>query len=142
VRDVDLSQGFQIENPQVFVPWGISEVELVDLVPLAPHHVTTGYYVIDCTSLSGLSHALGFHFRPREDGKLRTLEFFRRSYLDMHRSFDEFQRHLEETFGPPASESDPYEGMPHYTWKVGKATIRHYVFDRFGPEEHVDITHP
>ena len=61
---MDLSQGFQIEGPAVFVPWDVSESELLDLLPVEPHHVTTGYYVIDCTSLPGLQHALGFHFHP------------------------------------------------------------------------------
>ena len=59
-----------------------------------PYHVTAGYYVIDCTSLSGLRHALGFHFRPSEDEKLRELEFFRRRYSDLAESYNEFQRHL------------------------------------------------
>ena len=57
---MDLDRGFQIEDPPVFVPWGVSEAELLDLLPIEPHHVTSGYYMIDCTSLSGLHHALGF----------------------------------------------------------------------------------
>lgn len=141
---MDLSKGFQIEDPSVFVPWGIGEDELLSLLPVEPHRVTSGYYVIDCTSLSGSQHALGFHFRP-DPTKLSELEFFRHShpaYPDWRPSFQDFQRHLEMTFGPPTSELPGSEGVPHYRWKVGKATIEHYVFDRFGPEEHVRITRP
>ena len=142
VLHVDLSEGFQIEDPAVFVPWGIGEDELLDLLPTKPHHLTSGYYVIDCTSLSGSKHALGFHFRS-DPSKLKELEFFRRSnptYPDLRPSFEDFQRHLELTFGPPTSESSGSEGLPHFRWKVNEATIDHYVFDRFGPEEHVRIT--
>lgn len=137
---VDLSEGFQIEEPDTFVLWGMTEMELLTTLPITPKHVTTGYYVIDCTSLSGLHHALGFHFRPRENGALRELEFFRRSYPDLRESYAEFQRHLETAFGIPVSESPGDQGLPNCTWQSGGATIRHYVLDRFGPEEHVNIS--
>jgi hypothetical protein len=139
---MDLSKGFQIEDPAVFVPWGIGERELLNILPVEPHHVTAGYYVIDCTSLSGSEHALGFHFRS-DPSKLSELEFFRRlnpTYPDLRPSFDDFQRHLEVTFGTPSSESSGSEGLPSYRWKISEATIVHYVLDRFGPEEHVRIT--
>jgi hypothetical protein len=139
---MDLSRGFEIEDPAVVVPWGVSETELLDILPVVPQHVTSGYYVIDCVSLGGLRHALGFHFRPRRDGKLVELEFFRRSYPgypDLRESFLDFQARLESTFGRPTTASPGDEGVPNYTWRVGHATIRHYVFDRFGPEEHVRI---
>ena len=107
------------------------------ILPVEPHHVTAGYYVIDCTSLCGLHHALGFHFRPDENGRLRELEFFRRAYPDMHESYAEFQRHLEVAFGTPANQKPGDEGLPNCTWHSGGATIRHYILYRFGPEEHV-----
>lgn len=136
---MNLKDGFQIEEPAVFIPWGISEDQLVDLLPVAPRHVASGYHVIDCKSLSGLHHALGFHFRPPADGKLRELEFFRRAYPDMQESFLDFQAHLEATFGTPTSQSPGDLGLPHYYWTIDGTWIRHYVFERFGPEEHVRI---
>jgi hypothetical protein len=137
---VDLSEGFQIEDPEILVRWGITESELLALLPTEPRHVTVGYYVSDCISLSGLGHRLGFHFRPQEDGQLRELEFFRYSYPDQAASFEEFQEHLVATFGPPQRESPGDQGLPNYGWTIGTATIQHYVFVRFGPEEHVRIT--
>lgn len=134
---MDLTDGFQIEKPEAFVPWGISEAELLAILPIAPHHVTAGYYVIDCTSLNGLQHALGFHFRPDENGRLRELEFFRRVYPTMDESYAEFQRHLEAAFGTPTTQKPGDEGLPNCTWHSGGATIRHYILERFGPEEHV-----
>jgi hypothetical protein len=140
---MDLERGFQIEHPAAFVTWGILEAELLELLPIAPDHVTSGYYVIDCVSLSGLCHALGFHFHKPQGGTLRELEFFRRAYPaypDLTASFEEFQEHLVTTFGPPDAESPGDEGFPRYGWRVGATIVRHYVFDRFGPEEHVRIT--
>lgn len=136
---MDLPRGFQIEEPAVFVPWGISEPELLALLPSKPGHVTNGYYVIECTSLTDVRHMLGFHFEPRTNGKLAELEFFRRAYPDLRASFDDFQHHLEATFGPPDASVPGDEGLPNYTWQLGPANIRHFVFDRFGPEEHVRI---
>jgi hypothetical protein len=59
------------------VRWGMTESELLATLPITPRHVTAGYYIIDCNSLAGLHHALGFQFRPRENGELCELEFFR-----------------------------------------------------------------
>jgi len=136
---MDLARGFEIESPSAFVPWGIDERELLDLLPAELRHVTDGYYTMRCTSLTGLEHMLGFHFDPRIDGRLVELEFFRRAYPDLAASFDEFQRHLELTFGPPDESLPGDEGMLSYRWLRGPAQIRHFVFDRFGPEEHVRI---
>jgi hypothetical protein len=138
---MNLSAAFEVERPSITVPWGISEHELLSILPAEPHHVSVGYYVIDCASLGGLQHALGFHFRPLEHGTLVELEFFRRAYPDLAASFDEFQQHLEDTFGAPTSRGEGDAGFPSYTWRVGSAWIMHYVFERFGPEEHVRMTH-
>ena len=137
---MNLSVAFEIEEARVEVPWGITSAELIDLLPTKPRHVTSGYYTLECKSLGGLEHVLGFHFRPRPDGHLGELEFFRPSYLDLKASFEEFQRHLEGTFGPPDRQQPGDEGLPHYTWVVGSAQITHHVLYRFGPEEHVRIT--
>jgi hypothetical protein len=68
VPSMDLTDGFQIEEPEAFVPWGISEAELLAILPIAPHHVTAGYYVIDCMSLNGLQHAPVSTFVPMKAG--------------------------------------------------------------------------
>ena len=136
---MDLAEGFQIEDPEVFIPWNIREARLLDLLPTPPTSVTSGYYCISCTSLGGLRHELGFHFRPRRKGRLKELEFFRTSYPNLESSFEEFERHLRATFGEPTEQFEGDQNLPGYTWKLGPAQIQHYVFDRFGPEEHVRI---
>jgi hypothetical protein len=137
---MDISKGFQIEQPQVFVPWKIHEEQLQEIFrEHTLRHVTHGYYTTSCTSLGGLSHELGFHFHPRGGGVLIEFEFFRRSYPDQAASYAEFQRHLESTFGAPNISTPGSEGFPSCTWRLPGAEVVHFVFDRFGPEEHVRI---
>jgi hypothetical protein len=141
-REINLCEGFRIEEPSLLVPWKIRESQLTQLFLDHPlRHVTAGYYTTSCTSLCGLAHMLGFHFHPRRGGVLVELEFFRRAYPDMSASYREFQQHLESTFGSPTSTTPGNEGFPSCTWSVPGATVRHFVFDRFGPEEHVRIQH-
>jgi hypothetical protein len=135
---MDLARGFEIEDPPVVVPWGSTEDEVRLLLP-SLREVTPGYLTGEVVSLRGLRHMLGFHFQPRNRGRLVELELYRSSYLDLQASFAEFQRHLEATFGPPQESRPAGDGFPAYGWKVGRTTIRHYVFDRFGPEEHVEV---
>ena len=82
---------------------------------------------------------LGFHFEPRRGGRLVELELFRSSYPDLQASFEEFQLHLESTFGPARRTGPGDAGFTWYEWRREGSTIRHWVFDRFGPEEHVQI---
>ncbi len=137
---MDLREGFQLEHPDVFVPWTVSEAGLRAL--LLPHglrKVTTGYFTISCSSLKGLQHELGFHFEPRGGDHLDELEFFRRAYPDNAASFRNFQEHLERSFGPPTHSRDGTAGFASYEWHVPGAEVIHFVHDRFGLEEHVRI---
>ena len=42
-------------------------------------------------------------------------------------------------FGEPNTERSETEGFPAFSWQLDGVTIVHYVFDRFGPEEHMRI---
>jgi hypothetical protein len=137
---MDISRGFQIEQPELFIPWKVSETELQKIFDgQLLRHVTHGYFTTHCTSLGGLSHELGFHFHPRGEGVLIELEFFRTSYADQAGSYQEFQQHLETTFGQPTTTTPGSEGFPSHTWRLPGAEVVHFVYDRFGPEEHVRI---
>jgi len=136
---MNIDLGFQIDNPNVFIPWGIDEMELKKLLGSSLRHVTTGYYTITCESLGGMKHELGFHFEPRKNGKLNELEFFRRSYDNQKASYNEFQNHFEASFGKSTYTKEGNEGYQSHKWNINKITIVHYVFDRFGPEEHMRI---
>lgn len=141
-QNMDLSRGFQIEEPDVFVPWDTPESQFQQgFERLHLRRVTDGYFTTHCTSLSGLSCELGFHFYPRHtgNGRLLEFEFFRRSYSDLSASYHEFQCHLEQAFGPPTLTVPGPEGYPSHTWNFRGAEIVHLVQERFGPEEHVRI---
>jgi hypothetical protein len=137
---MDLSKGFQIEQPRVFVPWDTPESQFEDgFGKLHLRPVTHGYFTAHCTSLQGLSHELGFHFYPRNNGKLVEFEFFRSSYPDLGASYQEFQRHLEATFGQPTITVSGSEGYPSHTWRFPGAEVVHLVQEHFGPAEYVRI---
>lgn len=137
----NIDHGFEIEEPKALIPWGISEEELKEILGGSLRHVTKGYYTITCKTLGGMKHELGFHFNPRKSGKLVELEFFRRSYADPKGSYEEFQRHFESSFGKPSSTEKGLEGFDSHKWILGNNTIVHFVFDRFGAEEHMRVKH-
>jgi hypothetical protein len=136
---VDIQSTFPLTDPPVAVPWGISEVELQEL--LGPHlrHVTKGYYTKTSTSFPRLTHELGFHFEPRVGGRLVELEFFRRSYADPNASFSEFQAAFEAHFGTPLRSHPGEGGFPSCEWVVGSVSISHFILERFGPEEYMRV---
>ena len=137
---MNIAEGFQIEVPNVFVRWGIIETELRTLLePYGLRRITRGYFVLTCESLGGTAHELGFHFSPRSNSILAELEFFRRSYENQKASFDEFQKHFERFFGQPTKSIMGTEGFPSHTWELQGVRIVHYVYDRFGLEEHMRI---
>ncbi len=137
---MNIAKGFQIEFPNVFVHWGIGETQLLTLLePCGLRHITTGYFALSCVSLEGMAHELGFHFSPRSNDILTELEFFRSSYENQKASFDEFQKHFELFFGQPTKSKMGTEGFPSYAWELEGIRIVHYVFERFGLEEHMRI---
>ena len=74
-----------------------------------------------------------------QDPDLYELEFFRKSYADQTKSYEEFQEHFEAEFGKPNFIQPGTEGFDRCTWNLQDVEIVHYVFDRFGPEEHMRI---
>ena len=135
---MDLSRGFQIADPAIFIPWltdASGQERLLSGTKFKK--VTAGYYTLDCEPLPGLRCLLGLH--SHQTGRLTEREFFRSSYEDQRASFDEFQRCFEAVFGAPTTKKDGSEGFSSFEWKLPGARIVHYVFDRFGPEEHMRI---
>jgi hypothetical protein len=135
---MDLTRGFKIATPAIFVPWLIDATEIERLLSGTTFKkVTAGYFTLECEPLPGLRCLLGLH--SHQTGKLTELEFFRKSYENQKGSFDEFQHHFETVFGAATTKKDGSEGFASYEWKLPGARIVHYVFDRFGPEEHMRI---
>jgi hypothetical protein len=138
--EIDITKGFQIDNPKIFIPWDIDENTLTDLFKDNQlKRVTNGYYTTSCTSLGDLTCLIGFHFQPQSKGILNELEFFRSNYDNQQNSFDEFQTSFVKAFGQPTYTKKGDEGFNNYVWQFGKIQIVHYVFDRFGPEEYMRI---
>lgn len=137
---MDLVRGFQLELPQLLVPWDISERQLQDLFTgMDLRRVTDGYFVGSCKTLGGLSHKLGFHFAPRTNGTLAEFEFFDNGHPDLKSSYQAFQPHLEITFGTPTLTSAGTEGFDSHVWLLPGGKVSHSVQEHFGPAEYVRI---
>ena len=135
-----LQEGFQIEDPPIFVKWGITEAELVKTVGAAAlQRVAERYYTMSCTSLGGLRLKVSFQIEPTTAGNLVAFVFYRQEHRDLDESFDDFQSHLVGTFGEPSWEGESWIGLPAFRWQFGSIEIIHFAMDRFGPEEHVAI---
>lgn len=138
---MDITSGFQLEQPQVLVCWGISENQLQELFRGQQlRRVTDGYFVTSCTSLCGLSHKVGFHFAPGISGSLAEFELFENGFEYPEASYREFQNHLETSFGPPTDTSPGSEGFPSHIWRFNDVQIIHRVQEHFGPTEYLRIT--
>ena len=47
--------------------------------------------------------------------------------------------YLTKYFGSPTTVSQGSEGFNDYEWRIEDIHIMHFVYNRFGPEEHVSI---
>jgi len=66
---MEISKGFKIDKPDIFVNWNIKENDLQNLfLDFNLKKVTTGYLTADCESLNGLVCKIGFHFETGKDG--------------------------------------------------------------------------
>lgn len=133
-----IGEGLVLDRPAVTIPWTIDERKLEEVFGDAIRQVTDGYWVAGVTVFGGLECRLGFHFSTA-DGRLAYLEFFRASYDDQQLSYEEFQRHFEGAFGMPTHRRRGSEGLDDCLWELDTVEILHYVIDRFGPEEHMEI---
>ena len=137
---MNIQSGFQIDTPNIFVPWDINEEDLKSLFESQKlNYVTSGYYTISCNSLNGLHCKIGFHFKPGINGLLKEFEFFMDSEVNMKKTFKDFQSHFEGEFGKPDKATNRYPEFPGFEWIIGEVQIIHEVHDRFGPEEHMRI---
>ena len=137
---MNIQSGFQIDTPNIFVPWNINAGQLETLFKDHKlNHVTTGYFTISCESLNGLQCNIGFHLTPANEGLLKEFEFYFETGEKPEETFKQFQFHFEREFGKPVKEINRYQGYPDFEWILGDVQIIHKVIDRFGPEEHMRI---
>ena len=139
---MNISQGFQIEQPKVFVPWQINEKLLVDLFSAYNlRKVTNGHYSLSCVSLGRLHHELGLHFHPRANGVLMEMEFYLKSPRSLTQSFKMLQRSFEATFGAPTIAKRVRRSYREnsYTWELKGVRIEHHLRERIWDADKVRV---
>jgi hypothetical protein len=137
---VDIATGYQVEQPPVLVPWGITREELESLFQgFGLRQVGDGYWLPKCTSLGGLSHSLGFRFGRTSD-RLSEIALHVPD-VSLDESYRRLQQHLVAMLGPPTKTSpgEEEERFPQHTWSLPAVRIEHYVHEHFGPSERVFI---
>jgi hypothetical protein len=143
---VDIAEGFHLEEPPVLLRWGATEQELRQLLPEL-RQVSAGYLTAPCLSMGGLAHQVGLHMRPSTGGRLAEIELFGIDHGDygpaeLLRSFDEFESHLEATFGPSTETRPGGLGTTSHLWRASGVLIAHVLIYRFGHEEYVRLRAP
>jgi hypothetical protein len=140
---VTLLEGFQIEVPDLFLRWDMTESQLLDILPVAHSKLTSALYLLDCVCLSGLECKIAIHFSGWNGGQLGKLELLPREVEDFHSVFNQMQEHLESAFGPADTTEVGYLGLSDFTWKVGGVRITHLVVDTSRDiEQMVTISRP
>ena len=85
---------------------------------------------------------IGVHFKA---GRIQLLGFFRvippeqRKGYDAAVSYAELSAALRRAYGSPA-EAEEREDCRWEQWPLGKLTLLHSLWDRFGPEEHLHVS--
>lgn len=132
---MDIINGFQIDEPSIFVSWNTNKDILNDIFKDRLHKVTDNYYTLErCKCLDGLKCNLGFHF-DEKNGIIEKLEFFgdKKAYADYQRdlekSFNNFQEHLEKIFGKPSYSriGESKQKFKDYSWVFDSVGISHMV---------------
>ena len=151
----EIEEGLQIDSPNLFIPWKISEKRLKKIFKDFPlRHITDGYYTAKVTLFEGVTCLLGFHFgvslfgppERKSKGKLTLLEFSRDEeyYLshDMEDSYFEFQEVFERVFNKPHDKSNGYHNKyKKYAWSFNDIGIFHMTSERSEPEERLMIAY-
>ncbi len=138
-----LNNGFTTEDPALLIPWGLSRKDLLRL--LQPHglkQVMPDVYALSCTALNGFALKLSFHFDSRYGEQKYLLSLDRIDQCELRGSFEEFQRHLEATFGEPTTTKNGEEGFPDYNWMLGIYSVTHGVYEFHALREAVLISPP
>lgn len=145
---MDIAKGFQIEQPLVFIPWGVPAEEIESLFSGAVLERCTGdgFLLDSCKGLGGLDLRLKFRF-DRASGALCEIVLGSRKtgfkvrhsrnkmrHIPTEVLYDQLQAHLEATFGAPTA-SSPGDGsveFPDHTWLFQGVRIEHCAGEHVG----------
>ena len=148
--------GIQIDKPEVFIPWDISEIDFVELFKCySIDFVVEKNYFVKNVTVFGENHCnIGVTFEKTirkvgisrdnceednslKDKSIKTPEDFK-TYLE--KSFKSFQFALEKEFGKPSKREKVLDEFESCEWDIdNKVKIYHYVMDRFGLAEYLWI---
>ena len=152
----NILNGIHIDEPMIFVPWGIDESGFTHMFSNHNISIVVGknYFVKDVTIFGEQHCNIGVTFdktmyslgisrdncendNSLKDKSIKTLGDFQ-AYLK--KSFEDFQVALEISFGTPDKRAKIMGDFESCEWDIGeRIKIHHYIADRFGLAEYLFI---
>lgn len=145
LRKKNTKPSFEINNPKLSITPGTRNfMELLKNTGVEYKAVTNGYIVFKgCVFDSEMPLMIGVHFNKIKIKFIeiyRTREYYESENYDVDVSFAELSYVLKKKYGRPTiTLPASLYGYPHEKWYTRSFTINHYIMDRFGPEEHLEI---
>lgn len=137
---------FKIDIPNISIAPDMPTVTASLKSSDTPYEVVTDGYIVfqgkafDCD----IPLMFGIHYNQTKVEFIeifRPLEYTRSKEYNVNISFKELSEILKSKYGRPTvttTDSSPYK-FPREEWRTPNFSIEHYIFDRFGPEEHLHI---
>lgn len=136
---------FKIDYPKLsIVPHTSSVIASLKSSNTEYHLVANGYIVFEGKAFnSDLPLMFGIHYnslRVEFIEIFRPREYYETDYYDINESFNELSGILRRQYGRPTVTTAAFIGnYPCEQWITPNYIVNHYIFNRFGPEEHLHI---
>ena len=106
--------------------------------------VTKGYITFAGKAFScDIPLIFGIHFNALKIEFIeifRPNEYYHSDIYDIYKSFSQLSEILRKQYGKPSmTTSASIEGQPCEQWHTSNYIVNHYIMDRFGLEEHLQI---
>ena len=140
---------FKVDEPDIELTVSVSEcLKQLKSANINYNKVCRGYVVFSANLFGGLDLMVGLHYKGAFVEYIeifRPIEQYNLPDYDINKSFSEIHDAIVSVYGKPSAEKPKYaDGFPSERWIGRNYVIDHYVFDRFGPEEHTHFifAHP
>ena len=136
---------FEIDSPKIsltpntFDFLALLKKSEIDYTLITDGYITFSAYVFDYA----YPLMIGVHYNPLKIEYIeifRPLEYYQSDMYDINISFSELSAILNKKYGKPLiTTSASINGYPCEQWVTDDYIVNHYIVDRFGSEEHLNI---
>ena len=140
-----ISPTFVIDSPQISIaPNTQSFMKSLKTSAIEYTLVTDGYITFEGKAFAcDIPLMFGVHFNKLKVEFIevfRPLEYYQSESYDINESFSQLSKILRKQYGKPLVTTAALIGeQPCEQWHTSNYIVKHYIMDRFGPEEHLHI---